>query len=53
MIDKSGVVRRVFAKVKVNGHTDEVIEALKAIDSNERMIRCENEIAKCLPLTYF
>ncbi len=31
VIDKSGVVRRVFAKVKVNGHTDEVIEALKAI----------------------
>ena len=31
VIDKSGVVRRVFAKVKVNGHTDEVIEALKAL----------------------
>lgn len=31
VIDKSGVVRRVFAKVKVNGHTDEVIEALQAI----------------------
>ncbi len=31
VIDKSGIVRRVFAKVKVNGHTDEVIEALKAI----------------------
>ena len=32
VIDKSGVVRRVFAKVKVNGHTDEVLEALKALD---------------------
>jgi len=31
VIDKSGLVRRVFAKVKVNGHTDEVIEALQAI----------------------
>jgi len=31
VIDKAGVVRRVFAKVKVNGHTDEVIEALKAL----------------------
>jgi peroxiredoxin Q/BCP len=31
VIDKSGVVRRVFAKVKVNGHTDEVIEALKEL----------------------
>ena len=31
VIDKSGVVRRVFAKVKVNGHTDQVIEALKAL----------------------
>jgi peroxiredoxin Q/BCP len=31
VIDKSGVVRRIFAKVKVNGHTDEVIEALLAL----------------------
>src|SRR6266404_8705751 len=31
VIDKSGVVRRVFAKVKVNGHTDEVIDALRAL----------------------
>jgi peroxiredoxin Q/BCP len=31
VIDKSGVVRRVFPKVKVNGHTEEVIEALKEI----------------------
>ena len=31
VIDKSGVVRRIFAKVKVNGHTDEVIEALRAL----------------------
>src|SRR6266481_1187272 len=32
VIDKAGVVRRVFAKVKVNGHTDEVIEALQALE---------------------
>jgi peroxiredoxin Q/BCP len=31
VIDKSGVVRKVFAKVKVNGHTDEVIDALKEL----------------------
>ncbi len=31
VIDKAGVVRRVFPKVKVNGHTEEVIEALKAL----------------------
>jgi thioredoxin-dependent peroxiredoxin len=31
VIDKSGVVRRVFPKVKVNGHTDAVIEALRAL----------------------
>ena len=29
VIDKSGVVRKVFARVKVNGHTDEVLDALK------------------------
>ena len=31
VIDKSGVVRKVFAKMKVNGHTEEVIEALKSL----------------------
>ena len=31
IIDKAGVVRRVFPKVKVNGHTDEVIAALKEL----------------------
>jgi peroxiredoxin Q/BCP len=31
LIDKAGVVRRIFPKVKVNGHTDEVIEALQAL----------------------
>jgi thioredoxin-dependent peroxiredoxin len=31
IIDKAGIVRRVFPKVKVNGHTEEVIEALKEI----------------------
>src|SRR5271157_3857489 len=31
IIDKAGIVRRVFPKVKVNGHTEEVIEELKEI----------------------
>lgn len=31
VIDKNGVVRKVFPKVKVNGHTAEVISALKEI----------------------
>jgi peroxiredoxin Q/BCP len=31
VIDKAGAVRRVFPKVKVNGHTEEVLEALKEI----------------------
>ena len=31
VIDKTGVVRRVFPKVKVNGHTDEVLEALREL----------------------
>jgi thioredoxin-dependent peroxiredoxin len=31
IIDKAGTVRRVFPKVKVNGHTEEVIAALKAL----------------------
>ena len=31
VIDKAGVVRRIFPKVKVNGHTDEVIETLRAL----------------------
>src|SRR5277367_3724806 len=31
IIDKTGVVRKVFPKVKVNGHTEEVLEALKEI----------------------
>ena len=31
IIDKTGVVRKVFPKVKVNGHTEEVIDALRAI----------------------
>lgn len=29
IIDEAGIIRRVFPKVKVEGHTDEVIEALK------------------------
>ncbi|MGH7841515.1 MAG: thioredoxin-dependent thiol peroxidase [Candidatus Binataceae bacterium] len=32
IIDRKGVVRKVFAKVKVNGHAEEVLAALKALD---------------------
>jgi peroxiredoxin Q/BCP len=31
VIDKNGIIRKVFPKVKVNGHTAEVINALKEI----------------------
>jgi peroxiredoxin Q/BCP len=31
VIDKAGVIRRVFPKVKVNGHTAEVIAALREL----------------------
>ncbi len=31
VIDRDGIVRKVFPKVKVNGHTAEVLAALKAI----------------------
>ncbi len=31
IIDSEGIVRKVFPKVKVTGHTTEVLEALKAI----------------------
>ena len=31
LIDKDGVVRRIWNKVKVNGHVGEVAEALKAL----------------------
>jgi peroxiredoxin Q/BCP len=31
LIDKDGVVAKVWRKVKVNGHVDEVAEALKAL----------------------
>jgi len=31
IIDKSGVVRKIFPKVKVKGHIDEVLEALKGL----------------------
>ena len=31
IIDKSGVVRNIFPKVKVKGHIDEVLEALKEL----------------------
>ncbi|MGO9264344.1 MAG: thioredoxin-dependent thiol peroxidase [Candidatus Binataceae bacterium] len=31
IIDRGGVIRKVFPKVKVNGHTDEVLAALKAL----------------------
>ncbi len=31
IIDKSGVVRKIFPKVRVKGHIDEVLEALKEL----------------------
>ncbi len=31
LIDRKGVIRKVFAKVRVDGHVDAVIEALEAI----------------------
>ena len=31
VIDKKGVVRAVFPKVKVDGHSDQVLEAVKAL----------------------
>ena len=31
IIDKAGVVRKIFPKVKVKGHIDEVLEALKKL----------------------
>ena len=33
VIDKKGVVRKIFPKVKVDGHTEEVLAALDAIAS--------------------
>jgi len=33
IIDSTGKVRKVFPKVKVNGHTEDVIAALKALAS--------------------
>ncbi len=31
VIDGSGIVRKAFAKVKVNGHSDAVLDAIKAL----------------------
>ena len=31
VIDRAGVIRKVFPKVKVAGHADEVVEAIKAL----------------------
>jgi peroxiredoxin Q/BCP len=33
IIDRAGVIRKVFPKVKVNGHTAEVIAALKQMSA--------------------
>jgi peroxiredoxin Q/BCP len=30
VIDKTGVIRNIFPKVKVDGHSEEVLEAVKA-----------------------
>jgi peroxiredoxin len=32
IIGRDGVIRRIFPKVKVNGHTDEILAALKQLD---------------------
>jgi thioredoxin-dependent peroxiredoxin len=32
IIDRKGVIRKVFPKVKVNGHTEEVLAALKELE---------------------
>jgi len=31
VIDREGVVRKVFPRVKVDGHSDAVLEAIKAL----------------------
>jgi len=31
LIDPEGAIRRVWEKVKVNGHVDEVLESLKSM----------------------
>jgi peroxiredoxin Q/BCP len=33
VIDREGIVRKVFAKVKVAGHSDAVLDAIKALSS--------------------
>jgi peroxiredoxin Q/BCP len=33
LIDENGVVRRVFPKVKVDGHVEEVIEAVRSLEA--------------------
>ncbi|GIV15546.1 MAG: putative peroxiredoxin bcp [Armatimonadota bacterium] len=33
LIDEEGVVRRVFPKVKVDGHVEEVIEAVRSLEA--------------------
>lgn len=33
LIDENGIVRRVFPKVKVDGHVEEVIEAIRCLEA--------------------
>lgn len=33
LIDENGIVRRVFPKVKVDGHVEEVIEAIRSLEA--------------------
>lgn len=35
LIDEKGVVRKIFPKVRVNGHVEAVLEALSALDESE------------------
>jgi len=33
LIDENGIVQRVFPKVKVDGHVEEVIEAIRSLEA--------------------
>lgn len=35
LIDENGIVRRVFPKVKVDGHVEEVIEAIRSLEAQK------------------
>lgn len=35
LIDEQGIVRKVFPKVKVDGHVEEVIQAIRALEASQ------------------